>query len=61
MIPATLKQTIMHALLDHPQNKLWYIRHVNDLLMMVQELHVLVLGYQCIVQKHTAVQGSHRM
>ena len=29
--------------------------------MLVQELHVLVLGYQCIVQKHTAMQGSDRM
>lgn len=29
--------------------------------MMVQELHVLVLGYQCIVQKHTAMQLYHRV
>lgn len=29
--------------------------------MMVQELHVLVLGYQCIVQKQTAMQRSHRV
>lgn len=27
----------------------------------VEELHVLVLGYQCIVQKHTAMQSSHRV
>lgn len=29
--------------------------------VFVEELHVLVLGYQCIVQKHTAMQGSDRM